>query len=81
MNHEEIDLFLQPLIKVYFNHKECLFIWYYTKTQNYIDGIYAVVEALNEQPQIDYIIKTLFNKDCLYNCNGTYIRSYWLDFN
>ena len=55
MNHEEIDLFLQPLIKVYFNHKECLFIWYYTKTQNYIDGIYAVVEALNEQPQIDYI--------------------------
>ena len=40
---------------VYLKHKECLFIWYYIKTPNYIDGIHAVVEALNEEPQIDYL--------------------------
>ena len=66
MNHEEIDLFLQPWIKGFFQTQRMGYLFgYYAKDPNYINGVRAVVEALYEPPQIgDYTsVKPLHDRD------------------
>ena len=53
MNKEELDLFLQPWIKGFFQKQRMAYLFgYYAKDPNYKDGIRAVVETLYEPPQM-----------------------------
>ena len=53
MNKEELDQFLQPWIKGYFETQRMAYLFgYYAKDPNYKDGVRAVVETLYEPPQI-----------------------------
>ena len=53
LNKEEIELFLQPWIKGFFQKQRMAYLFgYYAKDPNYPDGVRAVVEALYEPPQI-----------------------------
>ena len=53
MNKEELDQFLQPWIKGYFETQRMAYLFgYYAKDPNYKDGVRAVVETIYEPPQI-----------------------------
>ena len=53
MNREELDQFLQPWIKSFFEKQRMAYLFgYYAKDPNYKDGVRAVVETLYEPPQI-----------------------------
>ena len=53
MNKEELDQFLQPWIKSFFEKQRMAYLFgYYAKDPNYKDGVRAVVETLYEPPQI-----------------------------
>ena len=64
MNKEEIELFLQPWIKEFFQKQRMAYLFgYYAKDPNYPDGVRAVVEALYEPPQIGDIESVEPNPD------------------
>jgi nuclear protein localization family protein 4 len=53
MNKEELDQFLQPWMKGFFQTQRMAYLFgYYAKDPNYRDGVRAVVETLYEPPQI-----------------------------
>ena len=53
MNKEELDQFLQPWIKGYYETQRMAYLFgYYAKDPNYKDGVRAIVETLYEPPQI-----------------------------
>ena len=53
MNREELDLFLQPWIKGFYEKQRMAYLFgYYAKDPNYKDGVRAIVETLYEPPQI-----------------------------
>ena len=53
MNREELDQFLQPWSKGYYQTQRMAYLFgYYAKDPNYKDGVRAIVETLYEPPQI-----------------------------
>ncbi len=53
MNKEELDQFLAPWIKGFFQTQRMAYLFgYYAKDPNYKDGVRAIVETLYEPPQI-----------------------------
>ncbi len=53
MNKEELDQFLQPWIKRYYETQRMEYLFgYFAKYPNYKDGVRAVVETMWEPPQI-----------------------------
>ena len=53
MNREELDQFIQPWSKGYYQTQRMAYLFgYYAKDPNYKDGVRAIVETLYEPPQI-----------------------------